>query len=312
MQKLFQNESVGRVLVADYTTKADFVIPDINRVIGPGKYEVINRDIKDGLQNVILNEDTYSGATMKARVFLDRLKEAREAFISDFLQPEVRRIAKDLGFRSYPTVKFKDIDLRDEIQLMRISTRLMELGILTAEQGMEILQTGRFPKPEELDGAQEKFVEQRKKGHFNPIVGGIPMIEDDDAPVEPADQQKVPGQPGRPLGTTEAAKTISKEAIQATVYEVEALQSLATQEIKAKTGKKRLNKQQKEMISKLCESVVCGSSKENWTSTMISCVNDYNHIESLSILNEIYDVSDVHKLEIYPAAILYHSNERNK
>ena len=66
------------------------------------------------------------------------------------------------------------------------------------------------------------------------------------------------------------------------------------------------------MISKLCESVVCGSSKENWTSTMISCVNDYNHIESLSILNEIYDVSDVHKLEIYPAAILYHSNERNK
>ena len=80
MQALFQNESVGRVLVSDYTTKADFVIPDINKVIGPQKYEVINKDIKEGLQNIILNEDKYNGAEIKARVFLDRLKEAREAF----------------------------------------------------------------------------------------------------------------------------------------------------------------------------------------------------------------------------------------
>ena len=163
MQQLFQNESVGRVLVSDYTTKADFVIPDINKVVGPGKYEVINKDIKEGLQNIILNEDKYSGAEIKARVFLDRLKEAREAFINDFLQPEIKRIAKDLGFRSYPTVKFKDIDLRDEVQLMRVATRLMELGILTAEQGMQLFHTGRFPQAEELEGAQSKFVGQRER-----------------------------------------------------------------------------------------------------------------------------------------------------
>jgi len=310
MQQLFGNESVGRVLVSDYTTKADFVIPDINKVVGPSKYEVINKDIKEGLQNIILNEDKYNGAQIKARVFLDRLKEAREAFINDFLQPEIKRIAKDLGFRSYPTVKFQDVDLRDEVQLMRVTTRLMELGILTAEQGMNIIQTGRFPLAEELDAAQDRFVEQRKKGHYNPIVGGIPMIEDD-APVEPVDEQKVPGVPGRPVGTTEAKETISKEAIQSTIYEIEALQTLATQEMKTKIGKKRLNKQQKEMIAKLCESVVCGSEKENWTQTMISCVNDYTNIESLNILNEIYNVSDAHQLEIYPSAILYHSNERN-
>ena len=69
MQALFANESVGRVLVSDYTTKADFVIPDINKVVGPGKYEVINKDIKEGLQNIILNEDKYNGAQIKARVF---------------------------------------------------------------------------------------------------------------------------------------------------------------------------------------------------------------------------------------------------
>ena len=304
MQALFQNESVGRVLVSDYTTKADFVIPDINRVVGPAKYEVINKDIKEGLQNIILNDDKYNGAQIKARVFLDRLKEAREAFINDFLQPEIKRIAKDLGFRSYPVVKFKDIDLRDEVQLMRVATRLMELGILTAEQGMNIIQTGRFPLAEEMEGAQEKFVDQRKKGYFNPVVGGVPMIEDDESP-----KSNVPGEPGRPVGTSEG--NISREAIQQTVYEVEALNALAKETMLEKVGKKRLTKEQQNSINTLCESVVCSTEKENWTETMISCVNDYNNIERLNVLNEIYDVSDSHKLEIYPSAILYHSNERN-
>ncbi len=305
MQSLFANESVGRVLVSDYTTKADFIIPDINKVVGPGKYEVINKDIKEGLQNIILNEDKYNGAQIKARVFLDRLKEAREAFINDFLQPEIRRVAKDLGFRSYPTVKFKDIDLRDEVQLMRVATRLMELGILTAEQGMDIIHTGRFPESQELEQAQDKFVEQRKKGHYNPIVGGIPMIEDDaiDAP-----KQNVPGVPGRPV--TKPQNRISREAIQATVYEIEALHSLASEEMLKKINKKKLNKNQTSMINKLCESVVCSTAKENWTNLAISCVNDFTNIEKLSILNEVYDVSDSHQLEIYPSAILYHSNEQ--
>ena len=29
MQELFKNESVGRVLIADYTTKAEFIVPKI-------------------------------------------------------------------------------------------------------------------------------------------------------------------------------------------------------------------------------------------------------------------------------------------
>ena len=33
MQKLFENESVGRVLIADYTTKADFVVPNIGAIL---------------------------------------------------------------------------------------------------------------------------------------------------------------------------------------------------------------------------------------------------------------------------------------
>jgi hypothetical protein len=303
MQKLFQNESVGRVLVSDYTTKADFVIPDINKVVGPGKYEVINKDIKEGLQNIILNEDKYSGAQIKARVFLDRLKEAREAFIHDFLQPEIRRIAKDLGFRQYPTVKFKDIDLRDETQLMRVATRLMELGVMTAEQGMDLFHTGRFPLAEELEGAQEKFVEQREKGYFNPVVGGVPMIEPDE---ESNEQKKKPdgGMAGRPEGSKDQ---FSRESIQGTIYEVEALSSIAKEKMLEKLDSESLSEDQEKMLSKLCESVVCASEKENWQETIISCVNDFAEIERLGTLNGVFEISDAHKLEVYPSAILYHS-----
>ena len=305
MQTLFQNESVGRVLVSDYTTKADFVIPDINKVVGPGKYQVINQDIKDGLQNIALNDDKYNGAEMKTRVFLDRLKEAREAFIQDFLQPEIRRIALDLGFRSYPTVKFKDIDLRDETQLMRVATRLMELGLITAEQGMELFQTGKFPLAENLEKAQEKFVEQREKGYFNPIVGGVPMIDPETGEEEPGKISKpTKGMSGRPEGSKDQ---FSRENIQGTIYEIEALNSIAKEKMLEKLNSESLDENQEKMIGQLCESVICASKKENWTETMISCVNDFTEIEKLGTMENILNVSEAHKLEIYPSAILYHS-----
>jgi hypothetical protein len=81
MQNLFKNESVGRVLVSDYTTKANFIIPDISKVVGPSKYEVINNDIKEGLQNVIVGDERYSNTQVKTTIFLERLKESRNAFL---------------------------------------------------------------------------------------------------------------------------------------------------------------------------------------------------------------------------------------
>jgi hypothetical protein len=171
---------------------------------------------------------------------------------------------------------------------------------------MDIIQTGRFPHAESLEGAQQKFTEQRKKGYFNPIVGGIPMIEDDN-PSEPVDEQKVPGVPGRPP----EKDLFSRSNIQETVYKIEGLIGFASSKMQEKLKVKKLNKQQNEMMAKLCESVVCSSEKENWEEQVISCVNNYTNIEKLATLNEVFDISEKHKLEIYPSAILYHSNERN-
>jgi len=89
------------------------------------------------------------------------------------------------------------------------------------------------------------------------------------------------------------------------------LNSIAKEKMLEKLGIESLNEDQEKMLSKLCESVVCASEKENWQESVISCVNNFTEIEKLGTLNGIFEISDAHKLELYPSAILYHSNERN-
>jgi hypothetical protein len=309
MQNLFRNESVGRVLVSDYTTKADFVIPDLNRVLGSEKYKVLNEDIKQGLQNVVVGEEKYGATQVKAQIFIDRLKEARNAFLSDFLQKEIKRIAQNLGFRSYPTATFKDIDMRDETQLMRVATRLMELGVITPQQGMEMFHTGKFPEVEEIAPAQDIFIEQREKGYYNPIVGGVPMVEGADQSNSGPDKMA-----GRPEGTSgipqeNSEAKYSRKNIEKTIHELELVRAATKDLMKDKLNIKRFTKKSEKMLDSLCEAVVCSTSVENWTQKAVSCVSNLEEIEKLNVIPQILDIAAKHELGNYEAAILYHSNE---
>jgi hypothetical protein len=308
MQNLFRNESVGRVLVSDYTTKAEFVIPDLNRVLGPEKYKVLNEDIKQGLQNIVMGEEKFSSTQVKAQIFIDRLKESRLAFVNDFLQGEIKRVAKNLGFRSYPQAVFKDIDMRDEVQLMRVSTRLMELGILTPQQGVEMFHTGRFPDPEDIAPAQEEFVSQRAKGYYNPIVGGVPVISasESDSP----EINKTAKSPGRPEGTTGIPLTnaaYSRKSIESTIGSLEGLRASAKEAMKQKMGIKRFNKNHERMIDQMCEAVACSTDLKNWNEKIVSCVNNAEEIANLNVLDEILNIATEHELDTYSASVLYHS-----
>jgi|TARA_R110000824_G_scaffold69315_1_gene178717 hypothetical protein len=314
MQNLFGNESVGRVLISDYTTKADFVIPDLKKVLGPEKYTTLNEDIRQGLQNIVVGEEKFSSTQVKAEIFLDRLKEARQSFIVNFLQKEIKQVADNLGFRTYPTACFKDIDMRDETQLMRVTTRLMELGILTPAQGMEMFNNGRFPEAEELEEGHEEFIKKRKKGFYNPIVGGVPVISSPSSPD--AAKNKTNEVAGRPEGTTGIpivkAATYSRSGIQKTVGSIEKLRTIIEKAICKKHKIKKLSEAQTTILDTLCESVVCSTSEENWEKVAVSCVTDPKNIASLNVHTDVLEISAEHQLGDYPAAILYHSKENEK
>lgn len=173
MQRLFTNQSVGRVLIADYTTKAEFVIPNIGALLDPKKYDILDRDIRVGLNNILVGEnEKFANQSIKVKIFIERLKQAREIFLNEFLYPEIKRICKELGFKNYPIPYFDDIDLRDNLQYARIYTRLLELGLLTPEEGMDAIEKGRLPDSETSLENQEGYRKLRDKGFYEPIMGG--------------------------------------------------------------------------------------------------------------------------------------------
>ena len=302
MQNLFMSESVGRVLVSDYTTKAEFVIPDLKKVVGEEKYRILNQDIKEGLMNVLLGEEKYNGQNAKISFFMERLKEARNSFLNDVIQPEIIRISKDLGFRAYPTAKFTEIDLKDETQYMRTISRLMELSILTPEQGIEAIQTGKLPDAGALAPAQEQYISEREKGYYNPIVGGVPVVP----PAVPAAPTGAPtnSTSGRPLGTPNQA---SRKDIQAVIYEVDAFMKASEDFVADKFKVKKLSKQQKQNVVELCKTVVASSDREAWVPTLQKCMANLDEIEKLKPLPQVSQTADEFLLEEYSAAIFYHS-----
>lgn len=336
MQELFKNESVGRALIADYTTKAQFVIPDLNKVLGAEKYKIVNEDIKEGLQNIIVGSEKFSNTQVKAEIFLERLKESRNAFLNDFLQPQIKEVCRNMGLKSYPIAKFEEIDIKDEVQFHRVITRLLEIGILTPEQGIKSMQTGLYPNPKDLSQVQEEYIEQREKGFYNPLVGGIPMIEsvqsekDRDLQEDQMEQQtqmqkesikkqnetsnNTPKAPGRPNGTKEipleAAEKYGTKNVQQTIYKIEDLQQHAIAKFREEKGIEDINEGHMNLINQLCESVVCSKESQQWKRTITSCIKNVDKIGDLSVINEILDIGAEHELTNYPSAILYHS--RNK
>jgi len=315
MQNLFKNESVGRVLVSDFTTKASFVIPDISKVVGPSKYEVINNDIKEGLQNVIVGDERYSNTQVKASIFMERLKEARNAFIYDFLQPQIKMVCKNLGFRKYPTVKFEEVDIKDEVQLQRVATRLIELGVITPKQGMEVLDKGVYPKPQDLEQAQREFRSHRKEGLFNPIVGGVPMFNpQEDGPTD-APLDNPAKEVGRPVGSSgipqesSAEHLYSRKSIQNSIYATESFRKFAQTAMRKKMNKKKLSKKETELADELCQSIAIARERGEWEDVLKECVEDNDVIADLGTLDGVQEISANHGLDLYSAALLYHSEK---
>jgi hypothetical protein len=319
MQQLFQNESIGRALIADYTTKAEFIIPDLNKVLGPTKYQIVNEDIKEGLQNIIVGKENYSSTQVKAQIFLERLKEARHTFLNDVLQPQIKEVCKMMGFKNFPTAKFVEIDIKDEVQLQRVASRLIEMGIITPEQGMTALKKGVYPDPKDLRVAQERFVEDREKGYYTPLSISQPILPDGEDLPKGANPPKVSNDIGRPAGTkTKTNNLIASEEdlyarrnIQQIIYATEELQKHAEKELRGHYNKKRLSKEQKEMAHDLAESVIISKEKDEWETEVSACVSDFNKIEKLEVMPEILDLSQQHEIVSYPAALLYHSKKIN-
>jgi len=302
MQSLFENQSIGRVLIADYTTKAEFVIPDIGNLIGPQKYEVVDKDIQIGLNNVLIGSEKFANQSIKVKVFVERLNQGREVFINEFLIPEIRRISKDLGFKNFPVPKFQDMNLKDDTQFSRIYNRLMELGVLTPEEGIQAIEKGRLPTEEESLESQQKFKDLRDQGLYQPIIGGS-------AP-----------QSGRPAGTPQSTKNVSPigqkgakvkanfslSKIKENILASQTLEEEVKSALRKKFNVKKLTNQQKEDSESLTEIIIANEIPENWNSKIKDYI-DKPFDKNLEQVNAIQELASEHQITNYLASLLYYS-----
>lgn len=334
MKALFDNNSVGKVLVSDYTTNAKFVIPDIGNLLDPKKYEIIDKDIRSGLNNILFGEDKFSNASIKVKVFFARLKYGREKFLKEFLNPEIKRIGKTLGFKSIPVAKLNDLELEDNAVMSRVYAQLASVGILTPEEVIDALQTGRMPTPEESEESQKKLTEMRKKGYYFPATSIPPKMRSDNEgkdngannfnvnPQKP-DAGRPPGsggekqinvRPPRALASEEnkekSPATYSCKKMKGVLSKLTKLEKNVEGELKKRYSIKRLSKSQKEVIGQIVETICKREKLENWENEEIafSYFNAEKIEESFSTQElEIEEVAASHGLNPYSAAILYHS-----
>ena len=309
LQNIFMNSTTGRVLVSDHTTEGEFIIPDLNKVLGHEKYQVLNDDIREGLQNVLLGEEKYGNTQTKVKIFLEGLKEARNTFIDDFLQPEIKRVAKNLGFKSYPEIAMKEISASDNTQFQRVVTRLMELGLLDVRSGIQTIQNGELPdvEGEEFLAMQEQYIEERKKKNMWMPLSPVPISVAAPPPKDPNAALKADAAPaktkpktmkssGRPKG----AKASIQDYQQAT-YAAENLIHYIEESLAAKHGD--LTDSQKEMAVELSKSIVCAARKSDWQSLADECLEDDSKILSLNPRGEVLDFAAESDLDLYEAAL---------
>jgi hypothetical protein len=348
LQKLFENQSVGRVLIADYTTKAQFVLPQIGDLLDPKKYQVINADIQAGLNSMITGAgggvaadsgDKASSFSMKVEIFLARLKQARETFLNDFLIPEIKRVAQSVKLKNYPMPFFDEISLRESTNFAKVYSRLVELGILTPEEGLKAINTGRLPTPEDSLVSQKEFKVHKRQGLYEPIVGGPATqkeladkagklqkeMKEKDLKQAGKNQKQMTKQgqqpqptvkqpPGRPGGTDgipqekerESKSFFSFNKIKDNMILFQGLEKGVEAHLRKAHKVKKLNKKQKEIATQVAEIIISNENPDSWTESIAGyCAKpiDKNH----DVVEEISEICLDHQVGAFMGSVLYHS-----
>jgi len=304
MQTLFQNQSVGKVLVSDFTTKAEFIIPDIAGILDPKKYEVVNTDIQQGLNNILIGDEKFSSTSIKVNIFMQRLEQGRQSFLNDFLAPEIKRLCKELGFKNFPTPHFEEIDIRDASVWNRVAAQLVQLGVLTPEEGLQAIETGRLPQPDESIESQRKFRNYKDEGLYAPVVGtagGANINSGRPSGTSSPQPNKKPAPAGQKSAPAIAAYSL--KGVGKAFEEFEKLNKEVEEFLKKKHKKKTLNDQQKIVAEDLAKTIFIDQEKQNWTSSIENYISGkaQGDLEKLDKLNSI---AEEHNLDLFSAAIL--------
>jgi hypothetical protein len=313
LQNIFTNQTIGRVLVADFTTKAKWVIPPLEQILGPDKYEVVNQDILDGLQSIMggKDQDKFANAQTKAKIFIQRLKEGQEAFLHNFLMPEIIQVCADMGFRTVPKISFREIDLQDDTVVARIYSQLGQLGILTAKQVVKAIETGILPDADEMDADQIEYQKVRDKGQYLPLVGASiqdgPQQEGGGAmgrpPTGAGTGPKIPNKKPGQIGVSKSGEAFSVKAYADNLRASQTLVDEVAADMKKRFKVKDLNESQARCVDTVADIIMATEPRKRWSKVIASTIKNPVMVPT-AIANELDEIMTEHNVDNRDAILL--------
>lgn len=142
--KLFNTPSKSFDVVWNHTLEIEKIVsPEIESILGKGKYEQVNEDISGGLAvtRALLDGvgDTNQGEVAWAvRGIREDIEYVRRQ-VTRWIHNEYRQIAEAMGFDRFPKVRWDDGILRDDILYKNVIAQLVDRRMLSYETALETL-----------------------------------------------------------------------------------------------------------------------------------------------------------------------------
>lgn len=309
LQNIFRSQSVGRVLVGDWTTKSEWVIPDLKTLLGVEKYARVDQDIREGLQYMFFGDEKFANASIKVKIFIESLKEGRRAFMNNFLIPEVQKFCQAMNFKNVPTLEMEEINLQDEALMNKLYVQMAQLGLLTPDETVTSLKTGVLPDKDSSFINQTEYKQARDKGLYFPLVGGM------DPNAGAGGAGRPPGASGpktsvkvSPIGTK--ARFGGKQIVEA-LYKLQSVKDDVIKTIKREAKLKALNETQDLAATSVAKAIFLNESENDWKTSIVAYLADPKPI-STEVTAALDDIMIEFDMDEWGATVLYKSQVEHK
>lgn len=142
--QLFQTPNKAYTIFWNHTLEVKFHKPEGYDTLTADKYKQVNDDILAGLgvSRVLLDGQgaNFSTAWVSILSLIERLENARSK-VAAWLESEYKRVAEENDLKSYPTVRFDKMNLREDTYIRDVLLAMYDRGLLDEED--ILTETGR-------------------------------------------------------------------------------------------------------------------------------------------------------------------------
>lgn len=308
LQEIFKNRSLGRVLIADHSTKGEWLIPDIASILGPDKYKQVEKDIAQGLSCILFDDSNNSklaNALIKARSYAIKLGDGQRAFLNNFLIPEIKEVCEGMGFRDVPEITFEEINLEDNSQRERLLSRLYELGVLSPDEIINAINTGILPDSASNIISQKLYKPLKDNELYVPVMSK-PNDGGDGRPVASTGPKTVNKSGPKGSKTAKGEQLVAKynvETIAKITNLANNIKDCAYAKLKEKFNISELNSEQISVADSIIKNLMINEAAETWTDRLNEYLENPQEANGQK-LKEVNEISNEYELPPWESIIV--------